>query len=356
MKRFFTIFLIGVFLSVSLVAQVLDFSQAGKATQESSRSGLVISHPNLPINSKMMVANTATGKEVEVTVVGRIRAAADRIADLSPAVWEQLGLSSGSADIRIFSPPPIVVAAAPPPEPVVETPPPAPVVEAPPPPPVEPVRPAPPPVIAEVPPPPPVPVAEPPVFLPPLPPPVPPRPEPVPVVAKAEPPAEQQPTVIHLNLYLTYNITEPGTFSDSQPPIQLVPPVQPHQPPLPIEPVRSAPPVRPAPPPVEPFRPAPPVVQQVSAQPPAHQMPKVVPGLPASNTNKRYRLQVGAFSAVEAATTLAQSIATLSFNTIIEQSPDNLYRVVAIDVPATMVSSAVQRLGIAGVKEVWIRE
>jgi hypothetical protein len=88
------------------MAQITDFSQRGRATQELRAVGYGIAHPSLPLNSRVMVANTLTGKEVEVTVVGRIPASPQRIADLSPDAWQELGLNPG-AEIRIFTNSPV---------------------------------------------------------------------------------------------------------------------------------------------------------------------------------------------------------------------------------------------------------
>ncbi|MDR0448598.1 MAG: SUMF1/EgtB/PvdO family nonheme iron enzyme [Treponema sp.] len=92
----------GLFFTVFAGAQVRNFSQRGRATQELQDNRFVIAHPSLPLNYKVMVENTTTGNSIEVIVIGRILASTDRIADLSAAVWQRLGLSPGT-DIRIFT-------------------------------------------------------------------------------------------------------------------------------------------------------------------------------------------------------------------------------------------------------------
>jgi len=82
------------------MAQVPGFSQRGRVTQELQVDGLCMAHPSLPLNSKINVLNTLTGKEIEVTVVRNIPASANRIADLSPAAWKELGLTA-SNDVKI---------------------------------------------------------------------------------------------------------------------------------------------------------------------------------------------------------------------------------------------------------------
>jgi rare lipoprotein A (peptidoglycan hydrolase) len=67
------------------------------ATQEMTDDELTIRHPSLPIHqdSKARITNVANGKEVEVTIIGRIAPSAIRIADLSPAAALALGFDIG---------------------------------------------------------------------------------------------------------------------------------------------------------------------------------------------------------------------------------------------------------------------
>jgi hypothetical protein len=86
------------------MAQITSYNSIGKATQELRREGLFISHRSLPINSKVRVLNTVTGKEVEVTVTGRISRSENQIADVSPRVWQELALTP-ETDIRVYTVP-----------------------------------------------------------------------------------------------------------------------------------------------------------------------------------------------------------------------------------------------------------
>jgi hypothetical protein len=103
MKRIILGFLFYLLFTSIIIAQINNFNQLGKATQEMKTDGLSIAHTSLPINSKVMVLNTATGKELEATVIGRIQASGSRIADLSPSIWRELALNP-DPDIRIYTP------------------------------------------------------------------------------------------------------------------------------------------------------------------------------------------------------------------------------------------------------------
>ncbi|MDR0443921.1 MAG: septal ring lytic transglycosylase RlpA family protein [Treponema sp.] len=80
-----------------------NFNQMGKATQELQEHGLVATHPSLPINSKARVVNVVSGKEVEVTIISRIPASANRIADLSSDVWRLLDLKPND-EVQLYIP------------------------------------------------------------------------------------------------------------------------------------------------------------------------------------------------------------------------------------------------------------
>jgi antitoxin component of RelBE/YafQ-DinJ toxin-antitoxin module len=101
MKRISFALLGGLIFVNSAIAQ-LSIDQRGKATQGIQTEGLTMAHPSLSKGAKVMVANTATGKEVEVTVVDRITPSQERIADLSQGVWRELGLTPDT-EIRIFT-------------------------------------------------------------------------------------------------------------------------------------------------------------------------------------------------------------------------------------------------------------
>jgi len=89
-------------LSLTLFGQASGFSQRGKVTQEMQADGFTIAHPSLPINSKVQLVNTLTGKEIEVTVIRRIAVSGNRIADLSQSAWIALGLTSDT-EVRIYT-------------------------------------------------------------------------------------------------------------------------------------------------------------------------------------------------------------------------------------------------------------
>jgi cell division protein FtsN len=80
-----------------------------------------------------------------------------------------------------------------------------------------------------------------------------------------------------------------------------------------------------------------------------------MPGLPDPNTNKKYRLQVGAFTDQNAAAHTYRSLQDAGFSPLYEHS-QNYYRVVIADVPASSVASTVQRLVQAGINQIWVRE
>ena len=85
MKRI-AIAVLGCFmLGMSAMAQITYFNQHGRVAQELSAEGFAIAHPFLPLNARVMLANTVTGEEITVTVVGRIAPSLDYIASLSPS-------------------------------------------------------------------------------------------------------------------------------------------------------------------------------------------------------------------------------------------------------------------------------
>ena len=339
-----------------------DFIQKGIATQEMGYRGMTAAHPSLPIGSKPMVKNLYNDKEIEVTIAGRIQPSADRIIDLSYEAAEAIGIqTSGAVTLyfaQIVQPSqslPLLAQAAPPPEqpppPVQPTPPP----EQPAPPPVQPEpppeQPAPPPVqpapsatqsvpqvvqsVPQV-------VQSVPQVVQSVPPPVQPAPPPE---QPAPPPAQPVPPSVQFIL----------------PSIQFVlPPVQPAPPPVQSAPppVQPAPrPVQPAPRPIQPTPPpaAPPSVQPSRQEPAGTVSVRILPGLPAPNNGKVYRLQVGAYSSVDNAAVAAQLIKDAGFDSIQEQY-GTLYRVSAVGIASKDVYNAAQLLGAKGFNEIWLRE
>ena len=103
LKQLVLAVLFGLVLSIPLIwSQTGSFSQQGKVTHELKDERFSIAHPSLPLNSKAMIVNTSTGKEVEVTVTRPIPASQNRIADVSSSVWQELGLTPNT-DARIYT-------------------------------------------------------------------------------------------------------------------------------------------------------------------------------------------------------------------------------------------------------------
>ena len=69
------------------------FEQTGLVTHDMQANGFAMAHPSLPLNTKMIVVNTSNGKWVEVTVISRLPASANRIADISMSAWIVLDLT-----------------------------------------------------------------------------------------------------------------------------------------------------------------------------------------------------------------------------------------------------------------------
>lgn len=110
----------------------------------------------------------------------------------------------------------------------------------------------------------------------------------------------------------------------------------------------------------EPLNPSspPPPSTSVAPPPPARQAAggsTVTPGLPDPNSNKKYRLQVGAFNSQNAAAHTFRSLQDAGFNPIYENS-QNFYRIIIADVPAANVAGTVQRLMSIGISQIWIRD
>ncbi|MDR0496965.1 MAG: SPOR domain-containing protein [Treponema sp.] len=355
MKRILLL-LMGIFLlTSSAMAQISGFSQRGRATQELNAEGLAIAHYRLPLNSKVMLANTSTGKEVEVTVIGRIPLTTNRIADLSRAVWLELGLNANT-EILIYSNPP------PRPRPVTsET------------------------LIAV---------------------------EPVNEPARTED-TQSQPLNLTINTYVnTFDekdqgananpVTNEPRIADTAPSAsgsdmlpwlltmmmdaresreirefreareirnarearELTPPraVQPNPVPspavpspvyeIPSEPFPHYPiPSEPVSIPHYPIPPEPVSIPHL----PMRQDIQILPGLPDPLSGRIHSLQVGAFSTPEAAARTAQMLGAAGFQAVYETS-GLLYRVLAVNVPAAMIVPAIQRLGALGIRQIWVRD
>ena len=77
--------------------------------------------------------------------------------------------------------------------------------------------------------------------------------------------------------------------------------------------------------------------------------------MPDPDDGKVYRLQVGAYGALETASRVVQDLRGSGFDAIYEQAGMN-YRVLAVGIPSSMAYHAVQRLGALGFREIWIKE
>ena len=91
-------------LNTAVFAQLNSPVQVGKATHELQDAGLSAAHFNIPLGSKVKISNAETGKEIEVTIRGRIPLSSNRIVDLSPAAWDALALTADT-DVRLVPPP-----------------------------------------------------------------------------------------------------------------------------------------------------------------------------------------------------------------------------------------------------------
>jgi len=300
-------------LTVAGICVAQNFSQQGESTQVMQTGGMTAAHPSLPIGSRARVTNVATGEHIEVTIVGRIPPAVDRIVDLSPAAATALNLAAGGTVLISTGDPPAAVAAAPEPDPAPEPAPPPPVVAT----------------AAPSPEPEPEPARE---------------PEPVQV---AEAPAQTQPVSITIHNY----IVVPDQPEE--------PPMQWNLAPAPRANIVDARPAVPsvtyAPPPPPPPAVVVPETPILSWAPPAVNSVMVVPGLPSPNSNRIYRLQVGSYSGNSGADAAMRRVEAAGFNAM-QESFNNRLRVIAVDIPASNVEAAVQRLAAMGFSEIWVRE
>jgi len=362
------IFLIGCIALVNapISAQIASFSQRGKATQGITGGGLSIAHPNLPINSQVKVTNTANGKEVEATVVDRIPASNDRIADVSRGVWDALGLSPDTDILLSVSPPPRQRTS----EPV----------------------PMPPSGLAGNPPPPAPPAPSP-------------TPSPAPSVAESGPaqgtnPASNGDIYITMKNIMREVIRENQTASSPSTPSTQVITIYPPYPPYPPQsvvnnnyqsaindsvPGNTAYPqvtaTQPAyvPPPTQgpAFQAAPPNQGSAFQTAPPNQRPaiqaapstedcytnstppptklQIIPGLPNPNSREIYRLQVGSFCDPGSANGLESRLRAAGFN-VAREYYNSLHRVIITGIPAAMVQSTAQRLDAMGIKQIWVRQ
>ena len=93
-------------------------------------------------------------------------------------------------------------------------------------------------------------------------------------------------------------------------------------------------------------------VQPAPVRPEAVQ---IIPGLPDRSSGKNYKLQVGAYSAQEAAVRAGEHLRRAGFSVETDYS-NSVFRVMVIGVPAADVYSASLRLGALGFSQIWVRE
>ena len=310
MKRTVLALMGGLLYCTMAMAQIGGFTQRGKVVQEFPGWEPGIAHPSLPINSKAMVLNTWNEKEIEVTVIGRIAASGSRIASLTQGAWEALELTPEtevviSAMQRLPPPEPSPAVPEPPPPPVMVVPPPPTVIYAPPV-----IRDRPLTIVVQM--PKPAPQA------------VPPQPLDITVHNSATPPAKSAPAV-----------REPANSFYNEYMQRLVSFI------------------------FDTWDKASPDEGTVSSAPAARDSPakvKVFPGLPDPSGNQRYRLQVGVFSTRESLYGVLQLLRSSGFSVDVRHETGTEYRVDAVDVPAAMVSHAVDRLGHLGITELRITQ
>jgi rare lipoprotein A len=102
LKRIVTSLLIGLFLTGLAAAQsagLRNFRQIGAATAELKTNRLAASHPSLPMGTQLKVTNMANGKEVIVTVTGRIPVSGTRIVDLSRSASARLLMNTSGTTL-----------------------------------------------------------------------------------------------------------------------------------------------------------------------------------------------------------------------------------------------------------------
>jgi len=105
MKKLFLVLLGGLLLTINIFAQIGGTTQRGKATHEMNTAGFFAAHGSFPLGSTIKVVNTVTGKEIDATVISRIRSSPDRLVDLSPDAWNALELTADAVVMLVYSPP-----------------------------------------------------------------------------------------------------------------------------------------------------------------------------------------------------------------------------------------------------------
>jgi len=105
MRRFLLVLLGGLLFNTHVFAQLSSSIQTGRATRELRDGGLSAAHFSIPLGARVKISNVDTGKEIEVTIRGRIPLSSTRIVDLSPSAWDALELTDNT-DVRLVPPPP----------------------------------------------------------------------------------------------------------------------------------------------------------------------------------------------------------------------------------------------------------
>ena len=82
---------------------------------------------------------------------------------------------------------------------------------------------------------------------------------------------------------------------------------------------------------------------------------QIIPGLPDRFNGKTYRLQIGAYSAREAAVRALEYLRNAGFAAEMDQL-GSVFRVMAVGIPSAEVYSASLRLGALGFGQIWVRE
>ena len=192
----------------------------------------------------------------------------------------------------------------------------------------------------------------------PLPPPQPPPPQPAPQPAAPQPAApqpapSQSPTVIVIN-----PVTPRPTWTPppEPPPVPEPPPPEPPAAdPIPPDPIADIPQ------PQTPDDSSPGLTitinNTIQRRPPRRASAptvRIIPGLPEPTSGRIYNLQVGAWYNEESAASVIRQLQRAGFQPAQERS-ENMFRVYAANVPASIVYYAIQRLGNMGFSEVWIR-
>ena len=74
-------------------ADLVNFVQDGRASWGALSGELQAAHPSLPIGSRPTIRNVETGREVVVTVAGRIPVSTERVIDISADAARAIGLA-----------------------------------------------------------------------------------------------------------------------------------------------------------------------------------------------------------------------------------------------------------------------